>query len=224
MSELGPDRLETVTPAGTGDARRLTTKAKVKALLGITTTTDDTLLDQLIDRASADCVSYCGLAADGAGSFPTFGAETLRATWYDLERCSDDFLLLPWRPRIAVTAVSENGVSLTAGTDYRLLDGGLLQRLSNGQPMPWATWWTVIATFTAGWSLPDGVDPALEGRVIDQVKMAYKGRDRDNALRSLQVPGVYQASFSVAGGDSIGESGLLIALETALAPYRRIPV
>lgn len=224
MSEIGPDRLETVTPAGTGDARRLTTKAKVKALLGITSTTDDTLLDQLIDRASADCVAYCGLAADGAGSFPTFGAETLRATWYDLARCSDDILLLPWRPKIAVTSVSENGVSLTVGTDYRLLDGGLLQRLSNGQPTPWATWWTVIATFTAGWSLPDGGDPALEGRVIDQVKMQYQARKRDLTIRSESVPDTYQASYAVIGGDSIGGSGLLVSLEAALDRYRRIPV
>jgi hypothetical protein len=224
MSEIGPDRLETVTPAGTGDARRLTTKAKVKALLGITSTIDDTLLDQLIDRASADCVSYCGLAADGAGAFPTFGAETLRATWYNFDRYRDDTLLLPWRPKIAVASVTENAVALTADTDFRLLDGGLLQRLCGGQPTPWTPCWTVVANLTAGWSLPDGVDPALEGRVIDQVKMQYQARKRDLTIRSESVPDTYQASYAVIGGDSIGDSGLLVSLEAALDRYRRIPV
>lgn len=224
MSEIGPDRLETVTAAAAGDTRRLTTKAKVKALLGLSGTTDDSLLDDLIDRVSADCASYCGLAADGAGGFPTFGAETLRATWYNLDRCRDDILLLPWRPKLAVTAVAENGVTLTLNTDYRGLDGGLLQRLSGGLPTIWAPQWTVVVDLTAGWSLPAGVDPALEGRVIDQVKLQYQGRKRDNAIRSESVPSTYQASYAVIGGDSIGASGLLVSLEAALDRYARVSI
>lgn len=224
MNEIGPDRLETVTAAAAGDARRLTTKAKVKALLGLSGTGDDALLDDLIDRVSADCASYCNLAADGAGGFPTFGAETLRATWYNLDRCRDDILLLPWRPKLAVTSVTENDAALVLDTDYRVLDGGQLQRLSGGLPTIWTPHWKVVATLTAGWSLPGGVDPALEGRVIDQVKMQYQGRKRDQSIRSIAVPDTFQASFAVVGGDSIGASGLLVSLESALERYAKVSI
>lgn len=222
MYEIGPDRLETMTSAEAGDARRLTSKGKVKALLGLSGTGDDALLDDLIDRISADCASYCNLAADGAGGFPTFGAETLRATWYNLDRCRDDILLLPWRPKLAVTSVTENDAALVRDTDYRVLDGGQLQRLSGGLPTIWTPHWKVVATLTAGWALPDGVDPALEGRVIDQVKMQYQGRKRDLAIRSESLPDIYQASYAVLGGDSIGASGLLVSLEAALDRYARV--
>jgi hypothetical protein len=224
MDSIGPDLLETVTPAEAGEARRLTTKEKVKALLGLSATTDDSLLDQLIDRVSADCAAYCNLAADSAGAFPTFGAETLRATWYSGRGHRGDTLLLPWRPKLSVSAVSEDGADLVAGTDYRLVDGSVLQRISSDFGAPWVSAYPVIVTMTAGWALPVGVDPALEGRVIEQVKLQYMGRKRDDAIRSLAVPGLYQASYAVVGGDTIGESGLLISLEAALERYRRIAV
>lgn len=220
----GPDLLETTTPAEAGAARRLTTKEKVKAFMGVSGSTDDALVDQLIDQVSADCVTYCGLAADSAGSFPTFGAETLRATWYNFERYRDDILLLPWRPAVSVSKVVENDVELTAGVDYRPLAGGQIQRLCGGIPMSWPACWSVVVTLSAGWGLPDGVSPGLEGRVIDQVRMLFMARRRDPAIRSESVVDVGAASYAVAGGDSIGRSGLLASLESALAPYYRIAI
>lgn len=41
-------------------AYALTSLANLKAFMGVTTTTDDALLEQLIDRASAKIESYCG--------------------------------------------------------------------------------------------------------------------------------------------------------------------
>lgn len=217
----GPDLLETTVGAAAGATRRLTTKEKVKTLIGLSGTTDDTLLDQLIDQVSDDVARYCGLSADTAGSFPTFGAETLRATWYALSGDRDDILLLPWRPSPALSTVVENGVALTAGTDYRLLPGGALQRISSDSPAVWDPCFKVVVTLTAGWSLPTGVPAGVEARVIDQVKLAYQGRKRDNAIRSETFPSIYQATYAVAGGDSIGRSGLMVALESVLAPYYR---
>jgi hypothetical protein len=219
---IGPDLLETVTPADAGETRRLTTKEKVKTLLGESGTTNDTLLDQLIDQVSDDVARWCGLDADSAGGFPTFGAETLRATWYALTGERDDILLLPWRPSPAATTVVENGITLASGQDYRLLAGARLQRLCGDTPVPWDPCVKVVVTMTAGWTLPEGVPAGLEARVIDQVKLAYMGRDRDTALRSESEPDLYSATYAVAGGDTIGESGLLVALESVLAPYRRI--
>lgn len=217
----GPDLIETTTAAEVGAKRRLSTKEKVKALMGVSGAADDALIDQLIDQVSADCVTYCGLAADSAGGFATFGAETLRATWYNLDRYRDDILLMPWRPAVSVSKVVENGVELEAGVDYRLIAGGQLQRLCGGVPMSWPSCWSVVVTMTAGWVLPDGAPPGLEGRVIDQVRMQFTARRRDPAIRSESTPDVGAASYSVAGGDSIGSSGLLAPLEAALAPYYR---
>jgi hypothetical protein len=111
---------------------------------------------------------------------------------------------------------------LVAGTDFRIVAGSELQRISGGCPWSWYPTDDLVVTFTAGWTLPAGVPPALEARVIDQVKLTYVGRDRDPALRSLDIPGVASESYNVPGGSSIGESGLLISLEDALAPYRRL--
>lgn len=202
----------------------MTTKEKVKAVMGEAGATYDTLIDQSIDEVSDDCASYCGLAADSAGSFATFGAETLCATWYNMDRYRDDILLLPWRPKVAVSGVVENGSALVSGSDYRVMAGGQLQRLSGGLPMVWPACWTVVVTMTAGWTLPAGVPAGLEGRVIEQVRMKFMARRRDPAIRSESSPDVGAASYAVPGGDSIGRSGLLASLESALAPYYRAAV
>lgn len=216
-----PDLVETTVAAAAGATRRLTTAAKVKALLGETSSTYDTLLETIIDQISDDCARYCALASDSAGAFATFGAETLRATWYANSGVRDDVLFLPWRPKVSVSTVVENGVSLVAGTDYRLL-GGQLQRIVSAAPAVWEPCYEVVVTLTAGWTLPAGVPSSLEARVIDQVRMVFAGRNRDPSVRSFSVPDVYQAAYSVAGGDTIGDSGLLKSLEAALASWRRV--
>ena len=78
----------------------------------------------------------------------------------------------------------------------------------------------IVVSFTAGWSLPTDVPAELEGQVVEQVKMKYLATDRDPALRSENTPDVWSGSYGVAGGDSIGESGLLKSLEAALAPFK----
>lgn len=219
-----PDLLETTVAAASGSTRQLTTAAKVKALLGETSSTYDTLLETIIDQVSDDCARYCALAADNAGAFPTFGAETLRATWYANNGERDDILVLPWRPKLAISSVVENGSSLVSGTDYRLLANGELQRISSGIPIAWEPCYEVVVTLTAGWTLPAGVPASLEARVIDQVRLVFAGRRRDPSLRSFSVPDVYQATYSVIGGDTIGDSGLLKSLEAALASWRRVGI
>ncbi len=78
----------------------------------------------------------------------------------------------------------------------------------------------IVVSYTAGWSLPTDVPAELEGQVIEQVKMKYLATDRDPALRSENTPDVWSGSYAVAGGDSIGESGLLKSLEGALSPFK----
>jgi len=221
---IEPDLLETVTPAAAGATRRLTTKEKVKTALEITVTTWDTLIDQYIDQLSDVAADCCNLARDNAGAFPTFGAETLRATWRAYADCREGNLLMPWRPKIAITSLTEGGFTLAANTDYRLNSEGALVRLSGGYPYAWDSSLETVVTFTAGWTLPAGVPVGLEGEAIEQVKYRYLSRARDPSVRSRSVQDVGAQTFSVPAGDNISETGLLPALESALEQYRRIAV
>lgn len=210
---------EVTTPAADAAARRLTTAAKVRALIG-SPAGDDTKIETLIDGISAECATYCGLArpADMA-SPPTFGEEVVKATWLASCERRTAMLILPWRVAITPGQVVEDGVNLTVNVDYRLVGGGMLERISGDTPVRWSGG-KIVVPYTAGWVLPDGVPPELERQVIEQVKMAYFRVDEDPAVRSENVPGVYQASYAVAGGESIGQSGLLLSLESALAPFK----
>lgn len=219
-----PTLIETTSAAAAGATRRLTTAANVKAVLEITVSSWDTLIESLIDRVSDQAARYCNLAEDSAGTPSTLGRETLRATWRAYTE-RDGNLFLPWRPKIAITSLTEGGVSLIAETDYRLLAGGELQRLSGGAPSLWDPCLSVIATFTCGFgTLPGATPPAVESEVIEQVKMRFLARKRDSTLRNETIPDVWSGSWNVAGGDTIGGSGLLPPLEAALAPYRRFMI
>ncbi len=210
---------EVTTPAASAAARRLTSAAKVRALIG-SSPSDDAKIETLIDGISAECASACNIARPANMASPaTFGQEVVKATWLASPERRSAMLILPWRVAITPGQVVENGVNLTSNVDYRLVGGGMLQRMSAGAPIYWSSA-AIVVPYTAGWVLPDGVPPELERQVIDQVKMAYYAADSDPAIRSESVPDTYQASYAVAGGDSIGKSGLLTALEGALAPFK----
>lgn len=210
---------EVTSEAADAAARRLTTAAKVRALIG-SPAGDDGKIETLIDGVSAECAAYCRLARPAdMSSPPTFGEETVKATWLATCERRSAMLILPWRVAITPGQVVDDGVNLTVNVDFRLIGGGMLQRISEGAPRCWSSA-AIVVPYTAGWDLPDDVPPALERQVIEQVKMAYFRVDEDPAVRSENVPGVYQASYAIAGGDSIGRSGLLISLESALAPFK----
>lgn len=215
---------EVTVAAAAGDARRLTTAANVREMIG-SPSGDDALLTKLIDRAGALMAGYCDLARDAGGTLPTFGVETCRATWLSGDASSSIYssagslLALPWRGPITIAGLTVDGVALTSSTDFRLKTGALLERLSGDAIIPWGCA-KVIATYTAGYTLPASVPPDLEAAAIEQVKYWYMTRARDPSLRSMNMPDTYQAAFSVAGGDSIGDSGLLVSVEGALGPYK----
>jgi len=208
--------LEVVTPAEPGPARRLTTFEKVKVALRIVDSANDALITSIIDGVSADCAREARLARAGATD-PTFGRETLRATWaYRVRSCSTHLLVLPWRtPIISVSSVVVGGDSLDPD-DFRIVAGGMIERVGDLCAWPRAN---IAVEFVAGWDLPAGVPAGLEMRVIDQVKMQYLQTDRDLSLRSESTDGLGSATYAVIGGDSIGKTGLLKSLEAALAPY-----
>lgn len=216
---MNPPQFEVITPTVSAVARRLTTAAKVQLALRLGTD-DTTLIESIIDAVSGECVRFANLARSASGTVPTFGQEVLRATWLSAEMDRGSVLILPWRTPIAtVGSVVEDGIGLAMNTDFRLVGGGMLERMADDTVVCWSPG-KIVVSWTAGWSLPAEVPAELEGQVIEQVKMKYLATDRDPALRSENTPDVWSGSYAVAGGDSIGESGLLRSLEVALSPYR----
>lgn len=211
---------EAGSPA-TVEARRLTTAAKVNAALGQDENANAEQIEAMIDQVSGECARFCGITRPATGvAVPGFGRETIRVTWLRATRERRSPLILPWRvPIVSIESLTEDAVELTEGTDFQCAGAGLLLRFANDLPSCWSTA-KIIAELTVGWELPDGVPAELEGRVIEQVKMAWLGRDQNPAIRSETLTDTYAATYAVAGGDSIGESGLLKSLENALAPFR----
>lgn len=213
---------EVVTAAADVAARRLTTAAYVAATM--TAPPSNTVLESYIDEVSAKLAQYCGLASNAGGTPPTFASEALRATWFNTSGSRDTRLLLPWRvPVTTITSVIEEGVTLVADTEYRILPGAMLLRLSSDTPIEWSTG-KIVVLYTAGWAatLSTNAPADIQSAVAEQVKYRAWSTDRDPALRSESEPDVYTGAWSVPGGDSIGRSGFLLQVEAAFAPYRNI--
>lgn len=210
---------EVVTPTANAAARRLTTAEKVRLMIG-SPSGHDTLIESIIDRVSARAAQHCKLAQDATGALPTFGAETLRATYFKVSEARRGKLLLPWRvPVTGFSSIVEDGVTLAEGTDFEQISKAVLQRLSGDSHCDWSCG-KIVVTFAAGWSLPGNVPPDLEEQVIDQVSAMYQSRDRDKTLKSETITDVGAWNYSAPGGSEIGSSGLLISLESALSPYK----
>lgn len=210
---------EVVTPAADAAARRLVTVAYVAARMEGEPA--DAVVDSHIDEVSASFAAFARLATDAAMTPPTFASETLRATWSDVGLTRGTELHLPWRvPVTSITSIVEDGETLVSGTDYRLLPGARIERLSEGDPYPWSSD-DIVVTYVAGWtSLSSNAPPDLQAAAAAQIKYRLKQIPRDAGLRSVSVDELRSETYNVPGGDSIGASGLLIQVEHALAPYR----
>lgn len=137
-------------------------------------------------------------------------------------RCprSDVLWLSRW-PVAEILQVIEAGIELTPDA-WELDDAtGKLWRLSGGDRSCWSDSGTIQVSYVGGYILPDDLPADIQRAAIDQCKAAFMSGTRDPALRSFNIPDVYQATYSVAGGDSFGASGLLAQVEAALKPYRR---
>lgn len=208
----------------TSAARSLTTSTSVQTALRISGSESDELIAALIPRVSALIVSWCRLAPDDAGAQPTFGLETLRATWQADGDGRGNDLWLPWRlPVSSVDSVTEDGTSLAAGADYVRIGArpGFLRRVSNGIACCWSAG-TVVVEFKAGFASPaaDTVEATIEAAAIEQIRAMLHGADRDPSIRSESVPDLGARTYSVTGGDVMGASVLLPAVRDMLAPWR----
>ena len=194
--------LEIVTPAATSD---LTTLATAKRELGVTDTTQDAPIADLIRQASDLVAQWCNRLG--------FGREALRQT----ERLASplDVLVLQRDLGVVVTSVTEDGLALSANEYER--GGVLLYRLREGIRVPWIAR-TVVLEYQAGFLLPDEAPPALERACLDLLAGLWHGQGRDPAVRNETTEGVGAVGYFEHRADTLPLAPDRLA---ALERYRR---
>jgi hypothetical protein len=167
---------------------------------------EEAQLSPMIDRASDVIARRCKRV---------FALETVVET-IRRELWGDGELILARYPVVGAVAIVENGVTLTASTDYEIDNAtGIITRITNDRPAYWPTC-KIAITYAAGYDLPGDAPPALAQACIQLVKSYYVGADRDPMIRSETVDALSSASFF--DGELPPEVAGLIA------PFRNIRV
>ena len=173
--------LNVITAAASSD---LTTRAMVKAELGITGGGDDAWLDTTITRASAAIARWCNR---------TFALETVRDT-FRLDRYLPDLSLSRF-PVVSIASVTVAGTALDPAADYEAgADNGLLYRIdSRGKFMCWPSE-VVVVEYDAGFVLPGQqgrtLPPDVEQATILLVKETWFARGRDPLVKMEDIAGI----------------------------------
>ena len=206
--------LTVLTPPSESD---LTTLEVVKEELGIM----DTGLDKMLSRWISEASATIGLVTNR-----TFGLEDLSETFrFDMQRTNLVYevphLRLSRYPVAELTSLIDMSTSLPIDPGSYDLDAekGLIWRLST---MGWRSlWWTgyqdLIATYTAGYDLPDGAPLPLQEAVLLLIKHRLAARSRDPNLRQQNVPGVLEQTWWVPSG---AESAIPPEVAMKIEPYR----
>jgi len=193
------------------ESKQLTTLATVKELLSITVTTDDVLINKLIDRVSASIVGYCGLE---------FAQQTYIET---LATRASLNLSITHTPLVDVVLITFDGVTVDA-SDYKVQqdEAGLIFNkyywCNTGSEQKYSVTYKggyVLPSFTIGTrNLPEDIEFA----VLENVKQAYLTRKENSNIQAESVPNVYSRSMAVGRTASLG---LGDSTKLLLAPYRR---
>ena len=215
----------TVTVPAT--VKKLTTLARVKAELGLTDTSADAVLTDLITQASDAIATEC---------HRVWGRETVTET---LPGTGRRLLGLSRTPLITITSITEDGVAVT---DYTIEDAaqGALARENGWWPTVAGGWdsvayssgyiwpipalrWRYAITYQAGFILPEEATPNLPGGVeraaIETVKSWYAMRSgRDPALVAVAM-GTERVQYAAPGATAAISALPPIAL-SLLAPWR----
>ena len=154
--------LHVITPATTV---AFLTLDEAKLLLGIalTDTTEDALVQMLIDNSSATIMRVCNRV---------FAKETLSESWRDLG--GRRLFLTHWPVNAAdITSVVANGTTLDPATDYELEELSGKVSNFNGWDEP------VVVTYTGGYLLPDDAPLPLKQATLILVR-----EEKINVMRS----------------------------------------
>lgn len=197
-----------VTPAS---SYNLIDLATLKTLLGVSDTLSDAYLTALIPIVSAGAAQYCNRV---------FAVETVTDTFlsprigYRLQRfgSTPPIQLTRW-PVESISSVNETIAGQTSAlvldTDYML--DSLTAQLTRLDALGYPTQWTsslVAVTYAGG--LPAN-PPDIMGAMAAWIKAMRFAQQRDPALRSENLPGVYSASYvtSMASGMPVECSSVL---------------
>lgn len=219
-------------------AGAMTTLADIKALLGITDTTQDTRLEILINSASATIAAAC----DRLFTRSTYTAETHPGT-------NRQMLLLDQWPIVSVSAVY-SGDTLMDAADYELKAqdmsmGGLYKADGWNQNTTYATGLTTdtwasgrdySVTYIAGYYMPNDVtvapaDPhyvagAAGSLPLDLVNLCNTLVASQNLAWKYQALGLKRITeggltYEWGSASSFGAHGLPMDLEDIIARYSR---
>lgn len=207
--------IEVVTPA---PSYGLTTKEAVKAVLGISGSDQDTLIDDMIKQASDFAISYCGR---------TFAKEEVRET---LPGKGLPDIILSLTPILEMTTVKfRGGTNLTAPTNYKIKDAkiGILQMPQGWTSSEYA--WNTISphpssyaaddwefVYWGGYVLPGWNESDegprtlpydLERAIIEMTKSYYLNRKTDGLtgnMKSYKI-GDTSVTWDVSGSNSAAE-------------------
>ena len=199
--------LTVLTPAS---SRALTTLATVKDEIGITDDTADARLQRWIDEASERIETYLGRV---------LASETVRETFRLTG--APGCLGLARRPVAAVASIGVDGAAL-ASDQYEIdATAGLLYPISGDQRVRWFGY-TVIVTYTAGYTSISALPRPIEAACLGLVRHRWAARDRDPMLRSLAIPGVATEQYWVGATGDDGDMPHEIA--ALLDPFRTVTV
>jgi hypothetical protein len=213
-----------ITTAVDVDEKRLVTLAKVKSRFGITSSSDDAKLTEIIDEVSQFVCDF--LDSDLAKQTYT---ESLPGN-------NRTYLMLARVPLVSISTITYQGVAVT---DYEIADynSGLLYRES-GWSYVSQSWsrlvhdphpsfrkqdWSIV--YDAGYTLPAGEDPdtsaeyrlplSLRSVVYDLIGFHYRDVSEGGSVKS-RVVGDMEEVYS-----DIGTTGVPIAIEKSLGRFKR---
>lgn len=195
----------TVTVAAT--THDLTILDTVKEELGISDTTEDTLLQRWIKEESIRIATACNRV---------FGQETVSQTVRLNAYEGIDAIPLRRFPVVSIASVTENDTALT--TDEYEVDAGagVIYRLDGADGrICWASG-KIVIVYVAGYILLDGLPRDIEQACIKLVSHRRAARGRDPYLKAQDIPGVRSQQFWIATDGS----GFPPDVEAVIANYR----
>jgi hypothetical protein len=197
------------------ETQDLTIVATVKSLLGITDSSQDAKLGILISQASALIAKSCNRV---------FGLASLVETFY--LHCSAETLMLSRYPLVTLTSVVIDGTTLVLTDDDASLvevaaetEPALLRRLVSDQICHW-TGKKVVVTYTAGYTLLQGLPSDLEQACIALVRHLIGSSNRDPYAKRIEIPDVMTTDYWV--GSIAGQGGLPPEVEAQISGYRNM--
>ena len=172
------------------DSYALISLASAKAALGIVGETEDTAIEDFIDRASDVIARHCNRV---------LALETV-IEQFRLD-CHRNDLLLSRYPVASIVSIVEDGRALSA-SDYEVVSSnGILSRLHGDSPRRWPAG-KIVVTYSAGFEVED-VPPALQQACLQLVKAYYIGADRDPLVRSESVTPMSSASYFIGDAEHL---------------------